>query len=160
MRFELYKNVCANCRHEFSTLNLPGTLLSTVYAVTSEQEVITVDPDHSHVWQTIRSLCQHLLIQHDIDQNLEETIIEALINHAFDYSPEGLRYYLWGRIPCPRCQFAKRLFIGPWQPPKFLERPAHAAHFETWLGLPDAEQARIASHIALQIYRRHCAQRV
>lgn len=160
MRFELYKNDCANCRHEFSSLNLPGTLLTTVYAVTNEQEVITIDPDNSPVWQTIRNLCQRLLLQQDIDQNLEEVIVEAVINHAFDYSAEGLRYYLWGRIPCPRCQFAKRLFIGPWQPPKFIERPTQAARFETWLGLPDAEQERIASQIALQIYRHHSAQRV
>lgn len=150
MNFELYKNVCTNCLHEFSTLNLPSHMISKVYAATEAYEVILLIPEQSREWQEIINLVQVTLLQLDMDQQLEALVIEAVVNHAFDYSGEGLRYYLWGNLPCPQCYTKQRRFVGPYRPPVHREINTRVARFTTWQDMPADEK----QHVTIEIARR------
>ena len=154
MKFELYKNVCGKCRHEFPTLNLPSYMVSKVYAATEANEVILLIPDQSKEWQEIIRLVQVTLLSLDIDQRLEEIIVEAVVNHALDYYEEGVRFYLWGHIPCPECYSHTRLFTGPYQPPVHMDISTRVAQFQTWQRMPPSQKEQVVQEIARLIQRQ------
>jgi hypothetical protein len=154
MKFELYKNICSQCRHEFATLNLPTNIVSKVYAATEANEVILLIPDQTREWTEICRLVQITLLELDVDQRLEEIILESVVNHAFDYSEEGLRYYLWGHIPCPECNSFTRTFTGPYPKPVHVDISTHVAQFHTWRHMPNVEKERVTREIA-ELHRQH-----
>lgn len=156
VKLQYFKNICASCEAEFTTLHLPQDFYGPVLASTIEGEISFLLPDDNTVWnEVVRMLEIDSKNQwQSISESKRADLLTDVLEITLDASPTGQHYHMWGKIPCPHCGAANRAYFGPVDPPRFVNVPQKLVTHNTWNNLSRAEKEKRVVDIVDGVFLR------
>lgn len=141
LTLQKYRNVCAKCMTTYFSLHFPEDTFGPILFGTISGELRFLFPEEDETWIEISDYFQHVVTK--LDEPDHERRFDKALELTVDESPQGERFYIWNRIPCPKCGSLSRSSWGPVEPPEYLQVRAQPVTHKRWHEMSDEMKSKM-----------------